>query len=207
MAFLAAAIPAVVGAAGTLVGGLISSYGQEAQGQAAQAMYNTQAAIARLNTQISNNNADYAITAGNTQATQAGMQTRAVIGQTRAAQGASNIAVSGGSSVDVVGSERQVGDINVANIQNNAAQTAYGYKVQAQADTTQGLLDTTAGSSASLAGAIASTGTLASTAGNVASKWYQMSQAGIPGAAPNTGLGGSTPATDPTYTNYGFNNP
>lgn len=154
-----------------------SLFGGNAQAQ----MYQYQAGIAQMNSQIAKQNADYAIAAGEVSAQQSGMKTAQQIGQTVAQQGAGGLAVGSGSNARVVESEREVGQEDQALVRANAAKTAYGYEVTAAQDTAQGQLFQSAASNAKTAGDISALGSLISGAGSVSSKWLQASQMGVPG--------------------------
>lgn len=90
-----------------------------------------QAQIARNNAEISRMNARQATEAGNAAATQSMLRTRAIVGQTKAAQAASGIDVNSGSAVDVQASERMLGMMDALTIRSNAARAAYGYQAEA----------------------------------------------------------------------------
>lgn len=160
----------------TMVGGGLSAYGKYQQGQSAAEMYNYRAGMADYNAKIAAQNAEYAINAGQQEAAQHGLKVGAQIGETRARYGASNIAVDEGSAKDVVDSERRIGQIDTANILNNAARVAYGYQVKEQQETQQASLLRSAASDSKKAGAIAAISSLAGTAGSVAGKWLQYGQ-------------------------------
>lgn len=179
---------AAVGAGSAGLGSLIGAGGSLMSGQSQAEMFNYQAAVARLNQQIANQNAQYAVQAGQTQAAESGMQTRGLIGQTIARQGASNIAVGGGSSTAVVASERAIGNINTANILNNAARVAYGYETSGLEAGLQAQVESAAAQQAPTAGAIGALSSLVSGAGSVSSKWLQAGQYGL--NASDQSLGG-----------------
>lgn len=157
----------------------VNAAGQYSSGQSQAAMYQYQSQIAQMNAKIADQNADYAVASGEVSAQESGMKTRFQMGQTIAQQGAGGLAVGSGSNARVVQSELAVGQQDQALIRSNAARTAYGYKVQAAADTAQGVLDTTAASNAKTAGEISAFGSLLGGAAGVSSKWLQASQAGV----------------------------
>ena len=190
---------AIASIGSSLIGGGISAFGKSQQAQSAAEMYNYRAGMADYNAKIAAQNAEYAVNAGQQQAAQEGLKTGAQIGQSRANYGASNIKVDSGSPADVVASERQIGNINTANILNNAARIAYGYQVQEQQETSQATVYRAAAADEKKAGTISMIGSLVGSAGSVASKWLQYGQSF------GTGSGSSTVATDHTYSNYGFN--
>jgi hypothetical protein len=179
---------------GTLVGGAIGAgvgaFGAYESGQAQKKAYTYQAGVAQINKQIADQNARYAIETGESRAQIAGMQTRAQIGETKAIQGASGLAVNKGSTVDVRASEANIGEENEMTIRSNAAREAYGYKVQGVADTAQATLDTAAAKTSSQAGTIGAVSSLLGGATSVSSRWTQFAQQGVFG-------GGSGNATAP----------
>lgn len=163
----------------SIAGGGVSALGSIMGGQSKAAAYQYQAGVAQINQQIAKQNADYAIAAGEVEAQEAGMKTRAQIGETTAQQGAGGLAIGSGSNARVVQSEAEIGAENVGIIRSNAAKRAYGYEVEAVQEQAKGQLDRMAASSAKTAGYIGAASSLLSTGGSVASKWIQGSQVGI----------------------------
>lgn len=163
-----------IGASG--LGGVTGAIGSVFGGEAQKSMYEYQAAVARINAGIAEQNASYAIAAGEAEAQQQGMKTRAEIGQTRATQGASGLDVNRGSAVDVRASEAEVGAMDQAMVRANAQRQAYGYRVQAMQETAQAQLDQMAGQNAQTAGIIGSFTSLLGGASGVSSKWMQATQ-------------------------------
>lgn len=118
MAFMAAALPAL-SAIGTAVG---------AAGQLYQGFY--QGAVADINSQIAQENADYVQMAGDEAATVASMKNAAELGRIKANQAASNIDVNSGSAKSVQLSHEVGGDVDVATILHNADLQSWGYTTQ-----------------------------------------------------------------------------
>lgn len=174
-----AAPMAAVSMGSTLLGGITSAFGASAQAQSQAAMYNYQSQVAETNRQIAEQNKNYAIAAGEVSAQEAGMKARFQRGMTIAQQGAGGLAVGSGSNARVVESELEIGQQDQALIRSNAARTAYGYEVEATADTAQSQLDQMAAASAKKAGTINVFGSLLGAAGSVSSKWLQADQAGV----------------------------
>lgn len=172
-----------VGIASTIAGGAVSAFGAGKAGKAASDEYNYKAAIARMNKQVADQNADYAIASGEVKAQQSDMATRAKIGATKAIQGASGLDVNKGSAVDVRASEADIGAEDTAIVRNNAARTAYGYKVEAANATAQGNLYTKSASNSLEAGKINQISSILGTASSVSSKWLTASQYGV-GSSP-----------------------
>lgn len=174
---------ATIGIASTAAGGGVSAFGSIMGGNANAAMYQYQAGIAQMNKKIADQNAAYETALGETQAQQSGMKTRAVIGATRAQQGASGLDVNTGSNVSVRASEAELGAEDQAMIRSNAAFRAYGDEVQAANFTAQSQVDTMAASYSQTAGEIGAFSSILGAGGSVSSKWMQASQLGIAGFA------------------------
>lgn len=157
----------VMGAVGSIMGG---------QSQASADKYN--AAMAHENAHVLRENANIAGQAGAEQAQVAGLKSRAIIGDTVAAQGASNVNVHSGSAVDVRTSEQEVGQLDAMNIRGNAAKVAYGYKVQAIDKDAEAALDTADASNALTSGWINAGTTLLGGTADASSEYMKFQQAG-----------------------------
>jgi hypothetical protein len=174
--------PATIGAvsmAASAGGSILGAVGEKKKAAATSQMYTYQAGIADLNRRIALGNRDYAITAGGEEAKRFGMKSAQVAGAIKAKQGASGVDVTSGSSVDVQKSQKQVSDLDMATIRNNAARKAYGYQLEAETATMQGQMYTAAASNSLEAGNIAAAGSLISGVSSVSSKWLQGKQAGL----------------------------
>lgn len=174
----------------TVAGGATGALGSLISGDANQKMYQYQAAVAKMNQQIAKQNAGFALATGEVQAQQMGMKTRAVIGQTKADQGASGLDVNSGSTTKVRESEAEVGAEDAATIRSNAARKAYGYEVTAAQDEAQGKLDIMAGENAKTSGEIGAFSSILGAVGSVSSKWLTGTQQGIFGGNQATNSGG-----------------
>ena len=171
-----------IGGAGlgmSLAGGLLSAFGAEKSGQSQQQMYNYQAQVAKINSQIDLQNRDYALNQGEIQATQYGRKEAQVSGQIRAAQGASNLDVNSGSAALVQGSERKISAIDTTQIRSNAAKVAYDFNTKSAMDLNQSTLDVMAGVNAKTAGDISAASSILGTAGSVSTKWMQGKTQGM----------------------------
>ena len=166
---------------------MIAQADATAQGYQSQSqMYMYQAGIAQLNERIALQNRDYALAAGETEAGMYGMKARQQGGAIKAGQAASGLDVNSGSAVDVQRSQKQVADMDMAQIRNNAARAAYGYAVESKNQKAQGAMytaasrnSTEAAALAKQSGAIDAKASLVSGASSVASKWLQAGQMGI----------------------------
>lgn len=119
-----------------------------------------QAQIARNNAQIARANAMAATQAGDTAAFNSLLKTRAVVGQTKAAQAASGIDVNSGSAVDVQASERMLGMLDALTIRSNAARAAYGYESEAMSEVARASMLKRRGGMARLRGLMDASGTI-----------------------------------------------
>lgn len=176
------ASPAVIGGVGiaaAIGGSILSASGEKQKAAATSQMYTYQAGIADLNRRIALGNRDYSLYAGDEEAKRFGMKSRQVAGSIVAKQAASGVDVRSGSSVDVQKSQKQVSDLDMATIRNNAARKAYGYQLEADTATMQTSMYQAASSNSLEAGNIAAAGSLISGASSVSSKWLQGKQVGL----------------------------
>lgn len=171
-----------VGMGTTALGGLTSAIGQLVGGEDQKQMYDYQAGVARLNSQIANQNATYSEQVGEISARNAGLSAGQRAGQIKAAQSSSGLDVNSGSAVQVRSSQKQVSDMDVASIRSSAAKTAYNYRVQGVGFTAQANMDTTAGENARSAGMLSAGSSLIGTASSVSSQWLRGQQLGLWGS-------------------------
>jgi hypothetical protein len=173
-----------IGMGASLAGGILGAVGAEKSGQAQQAMYNYQAGVAKINSQIDLQNADYARKQGEIQATQFGLKEAQVEAGIKTTQAASNLDVNSGSNLDVQRSQRTLGQMDMAQIRSNAAKTAYDFDVKSTMDLNQSTLDVVAGQNAKTAGDIQAMSSIIGSVGSVATKWSAGSTAGMFPAGP-----------------------
>jgi hypothetical protein len=164
-------------------------------------MYNYQAAVARINAQIDQQNADYAIGVGESQAKISGEKGAQTLGFIRSSQGASGLDVNSGSAKQVYNSQSGVLAEDQNTIRQNAAKTAYDYKTKAGFDTAQAGMYDAASKNATTAGWINAGSSLISTAGSVSSKWMQGNTAGLWGSS---GSGGPITLYGPNQNVVGY---
>ena len=141
-------------------GAIAGGVGDLVEGFAGGRAADFQAQIARNNAQISRYNAQQATEAGNAQAINSMLRTRAQVGQTKAAQAASGIDVNTGSAADVQASERMLGMLDALTIRSNAARAAYGYRAEAGVKEAQAKLYGQRGKMSRIAGLMAGSGTI-----------------------------------------------
>jgi hypothetical protein len=174
--------PSTVGTIGlgtTLAGGLLSAFGAEKSGQSQQQMYNYQAQVAKINSQIDLQNRDYALQKGEIEQTQYGMKAAQQRGAIKVAQAGSGIDVNSGSALAVQESQKKITGIDLDQLRANTAKTAYDYTVKSTMDTNQATLDILSGENAKEAGDIGAAASILGTVGSVSSKWMQGKQAGM----------------------------
>jgi hypothetical protein len=165
-----------VGIGASAAGAGVGAIGSLFQGQAQSAMYNYQAGVAQVNATVAKQDATYATQAGEVEAQNSGMRTRAEVGSTRAGMAAGNVDITSGSGARVITSETEIGQQNEATIRANAAKRAYGFDVKAAADTAQAGAYDVAASTSKTSGIIGAVSSVIGGAGNVAAKWAQYGQ-------------------------------
>lgn len=168
-----------VGMAASIGGSLLSASGEKKKGEATSQMYTYQAGIADLNRRIAQGNRDYSIYAGGEEAKRFGMKSAQLAGSIKAKQGASGIDVNAGSTVEVQKGQKQVSDLDMATIRNNAARKAYTYELEAETASKQGEMYRAASANSLEAGNISAMGSLISGVSSVSSKWLQGKQQGL----------------------------
>ena len=174
MAFL----PAIAAIAG-VAGAGISAYGALYQGAAAKESASYQAAVAANNAVIANQNAQYAVAAGQQQAEAVSLKGAAQQGKVKAALAANNIDVSTGSAKNVQVSQAETNQLDTETVLNNAELQAYGYRVEATGYTAESGLLTTQAEEAPVGAALSAGGGLLANASSVGLKW-----GGSPNPAP-----------------------
>ena len=182
------ALLAVIGMAGA---GL-SAAGSIESGNATASSDSYQAQVAANNAKLAQQQSKLDIQSGEIAAVNQGLKTKAAVGEEKAAQGAAGIDVNTGSAVAVRAGTASTGMLDALTIRSNAAKKSYADEVQAQSDTTQGVLDTYAGQQAQTAGDLVAASSLLSGASTVGGNYlkYQGQFAGAGGASPTMGLNG-----------------
>ena len=163
----------VLGAVGLAGAGLsaIGAYNSaEANSQAAA----YQAQVARNNAIIAGQNTAWTAASGAAKEAAIGMQTRAQVGQIKAAQGASGIDVNTGSAAAVQRSAAELGELKQQTSQSNTAREAYGYEVQSGSDVAQAQLEEAESHNYSQEAPIAGLGTFLSGASSVGANWAKL---------------------------------
>jgi hypothetical protein len=111
------------------------------QGQATSDNDMLQSMLALQNAKIEDRNADWTLQAGEQNAGYAGIQNRETMGKLKASQAASGVDVNSGSFVQSRQSVENAGLENQQNIEQQAAQKSYGYRVQGASDRAQAIFD------------------------------------------------------------------
>jgi hypothetical protein len=151
-----------------LIGGVISAVGTIASGIAQKNALDYQAQVANNNAIIAQQNANYAIEAGQSKAAQQGMKEAEIGGEIKAAQAAGGVDVNTGSNREVQKSQRELGALNQKQVIANAQLTEYGYLAQKTNFQAQSQLDTYEGQQAEVGGFLGGAGQIF----GAASKWY-----------------------------------
>lgn len=165
-------------------GGVLSAFGNVAEGKSTKAMYDYQASVARINSDIDRQNAEWERSKGEIEGQQYGLKAAQQFGEIRTGQAASGLDVNSGSNLAVQNSQRTLARMDEATIRNNALKTAYDYDVKSTTDLNQAALYDTAGKNAQTAGYIKAASSIIGSASSVSSKWLSASQVGIGGSGP-----------------------
>ncbi|MGH7239323.1 MAG: hypothetical protein ACREHG_04560 [Candidatus Saccharimonadales bacterium] len=168
-----------IGLGATALGGIFGAAGASQQAKAQQGMYNYQAGMAKFNSVIALQNADYARDQGERQVEQYGLKTAQQMGGIRSAQAASGLDVNTGSAAAVQSGQRQIADIDMTQIRSNAAKTAYNFDVESKTFEQQAQLYTYAGENAAAAGQINIMSSILGSVGGVSNMWLKGQQVGI----------------------------
>lgn len=154
----------------TLLGGLLGAKGSYDSAKASKQAYAIQASIARQNAMIAGQQARIALANGQTAEGNVRLRTAQVFGAQRAAMAANGVDLGEGSPSDVLTTTAFMGERDALTVRDNAAQQAWGYRVQGvNASNNARLLDD-AGDAVSPG--MAAAGSLLATAGSVAGQWY-----------------------------------
>lgn len=170
-----------IGLAFSAISGIMGAIGsmQQASAQASQAKY--QAAVARNNQIISEQNQQYAAAAGEASAQAQGFKNRATLGAIEAAQGASGIQLDSPTLAQVREGSANILRLDTANVMANAMLRSRAYGSQATSFGAEADLQNMRASSASSSGTIGAFGSLLGGASSFAEKWsrYQTPQTSL----------------------------
>lgn len=154
-----------------VAGAAISGVGTIAGGVAAQNSANYQAAVARNNSIVEQQNAVEAEQAGFAKAENQSMKGAAELAKIKTAQAANGVNVNTGSAADVQASERETNQLSTENVFHNDLLQAYGYRVQSENFQSEAALDTAKADEAVPASVLSATGSLLGSASSIGGKW------------------------------------
>lgn len=163
---MAFAIPALA-----IAGAGITAMGAIEAGQATKNAAGYSAQVARNNKIITDQNADYAIAAGERQSEAVSLRGAEKTARIKTTQAANNIDVNTGSAVNVRTSQREADVLDTETTRNNAALKAYGYRAQGQNFLAESELDEAKGKQAEIGAAFKAAGGLLASASAVGGKW------------------------------------
>lgn len=149
----------------------ISAAGAVFSGIASADASSYQAQVAKVNQQIAQQNAQYAIEAGQAKTFQQGQAGAAQAGNVKTQLAANGTDVNSGSAVAVESGTRELSEVNEQTTMNNAELQAYGYKSQATGFGAQAGLDEAQAEEAPIGAALGAAGSLAEGASGVGFKW------------------------------------
>lgn len=154
-----------------VAGAAASAFGTIQSGMAAQSSANYQAKVAENNALIAQQNADYAIKAGNAKVAQEGQKSaerQAAIITGLAANGTD---VNKGSALDVREGARKTGLLDEQTAANNAELQAYGYRTQKTSFEAQAGLERAQAEQAPIGAGLSAAGQLFNSASSIGLKW------------------------------------
>lgn len=189
---------------GSMLGGVLGAEGAKTSADASANMYKYKAGVARVNSQIEQSNAEWALMAGESKGMQAGLEYAQRKGGILTTQGASGFDVNAGSNTRVRDSEGTIAQYDQSNIAVNAKRESQSYQNRAySAEAEAGLADMGA-TNAQKAGDIGVMSSILGGATSVANKWLQAKNAGALGSTGGeVGIfdkgWGSAPTFWPTY--------
>lgn len=172
---------AMISAAASVLGTGVSAFGQVQAGQAAKAAGDYNAAVARNNQIVAEQQAADAQRRGDVAETEQRRKVRMLAGTQRAALAASGVQLDSGTALDILGDTAAMGELDALTIRNNAEREAYGYRVQGVNFGAEAGLQSMRGQSAMTSGLIGAGGTVLSGAGNVTDRWLTYNKLGIVG--------------------------
>lgn len=162
------------------LGGIMGAGASREAASASASASRYQAAVALLNAKIARQNADYASVSGEQEAMRYGMGARQRAGEIVSAQSASGLDVTSGSNKLVQDSQHLVSEMDMAQIRQNAAKTAYDYRVQAGMHTAEAMAQVMGANNAVRQGRTAAMSSIIGGASSVADKWLRMNEYGLP---------------------------
>ena len=129
------------GGLASAMGGLSTLAGSYAQSQAMAAQGTYQKSLSEINAQIAETRAQDAIKRGETEANQQRQKTGAIAGAQRVGFAAQGVDIGSGTAQEVQRQTHEQGALDALTIKNNAYREAFGYKVDAINQRSQGQFD------------------------------------------------------------------
>jgi hypothetical protein len=172
-----------VAAGASILGAGITAIGQVRQGEAQAAEARYQAQVARNNQVIAQQNANYALQAGEEATYQTGLRERAKAGQLTADLAAGGLDVNTGSAAELRTSQAELGQQAEETTKQGSELTAYGYRTQATSYGAQAQLLQAEAPMDITAGYLGAGGTLLSNVGNLGIKWNALANPATPAVA------------------------
>ncbi len=165
---------AIASIGSSIIGTGVQAIGAANSADAARQNAAYQAAVARNNQIIAEQNADYAAKAGASAVTRQQLRERDRVSGITAALGASGFDVNTGSPAKVRSSASEIGQLDVENEAQKAALNVYGFRSQATNYGAQAGLYRQEADQASTAGLFSAGGSLLSGFGSLSSKWAPL---------------------------------
>ena len=153
--------------------GAVSSFGQ-AQAQKSALEYQSQ--VASINSKMAEQQAQAALQQGAIAEQNQELKTKAVFAAQRAAMAANGVDIGEGSPSDVLATTKYMGDVDKRTIEDNAANQAWGYRVQAaNASANSKVMSASADA---ISPVMSATSSLLNGATQYAGTWYAAKKAG-----------------------------
>jgi hypothetical protein len=174
-------ILAAVGTAATVAGGLTNAAAARQQAAAQQQALQYQAAVARNNQTIAEQNAQAELEKGQALEAEKRREIASREGAIRAAVGGAGLDTGSGSPLRLQEDTARLGELDAQTIRNNSERAAYGFRTQGMSYAAQAQLDEMGATSAARGGALGAFSSILGRAASVSDKWLSYRRQGIPG--------------------------
>lgn len=172
-------VPLMIAQLGTkIVGGIAKAGAVRQQYGAVAANSAYQAQVASNNAQVARQKAEMERQAGEIRVGQQGLKTRAIVGKTKAEQGASGVDVNTGSFRRVREAEAELGMVDALTLRSEAAKRAWAMEGEATSYEAEAGLKKQESEQAKQAGPIAETASLLGSASSVTGQLYKYWSSG-----------------------------
>lgn len=179
---MAVAMPAI-SLFSTLAGGAMSAMSAISSGNAQAANFGYQSQLATINSQIAQQNKQYALTSGETELRQYGMKAAQRSADIVTAQSGSGLDLNSGTLAGVRDSQQYVTRMDENQIAQNTQRKAQAYEIDSQKNLAQASMYNSAASNAKKSGMLGALSSIIGTASSVADKWMYASKLGMLGNA------------------------